>query len=93
MSHRIDSIQRESVGTTASQIAVDRRNFIIKNCSADATIYIKEYADDKKKATSSNSFPINPGQTLEFVLNAKTLSVVASAASTSIAIMYIGESY
>lgn len=90
MANAIDTVENLTIGTTAKDIAVNFRAFYIANNSAN-TVYIKEKAFDGKNCTTSNGFPIAPGAQTEAPFRAQLLSVVASAASTNISLLYVTE--
>ncbi len=91
MSYIIDSVKKLSVGTSAVTEAAACRHFMIQNNSADATVYFKE--KNGADATASNAFALGPGKTFEHVLNANELSLIASAASTDVRILYVSEGW
>ena len=87
----IDSVKTLSIGTNATTEKAACRDFIIQNNSADAVVYFKEKADDDAAATASNGFALAAGKTTEHVFNARELSLIASAASTDVRILYVRE--
>jgi len=89
MAYRIDSIEKVSVTTTAKDIDINYRNFIIQNLTADAVVYIKEKADDDVTVTADNGFAIKTGN-FDKLLRAKKLSIKGTA-SADVRILYITE--
>lgn len=87
----IERIDRLKIGTTAKDIAVDRRDFFLENVSEGATVYFKEKSEDGRACTVENGFALMPKTVFPRPLCAKTLSVIASAADTDLRVLYVGE--
>ena len=89
--YTIDRIEKKTVGTTATDLNVDYAAVFIENLTADNILYFKEKSKDNANATANNSFALPGGQKMDFPVRAKTLSLIASAASTDVRIMYVKE--
>lgn len=87
----IERIEKVKVGTTAKDIAADRRDFFLENVSESATVYFKEKSEDGKVCTAENGFALLPKTIFPRPLCAKTLSVIASAADADLRVLYVGE--
>ena len=91
MTYVIDSVKALTVGTAAQTVEVGYRPFILKNNTAENILYFKERAADNKACTAANGFPVAAGVMTDTVLCAKTLSLIASAASTDVRILFLRE--
>ena len=89
MPKAIKEIKVVSVGTTATDVAVNSKAFIIANNHATQSLYFKEKAVDGVGCTTSNGFLLPANTVLDKVLTAETLSMIASGASTDVRIMYV----
>lgn len=90
MSKTIDSIQKVAVTTTAKDIDVNCRHFIIENLDDSATVYFKEKKYDNTAVTADNGFAIPPNTVLDMVFTAHTLSIKGSAGA-DVRLMYVME--
>ena len=90
MTYPIVSVKKVAATSAAQEVAVDCRNFVIKNASASATVYFCEAANGE--ASASTGFPVSPGETLPVVLNANALSVSATAAA-DVYLLFVGEGW
>mgnify|MGYP003292163477 CR=1 FL=1 len=88
MAHSIDSVEKIAVTTTAKDIAVNGRKFMIQNLASDQTVYFKEKKGTA--ATAANGFCVPASTTLDQVLRAETLSIVGSG-SADVRIIYFNE--
>lgn len=86
----VDEVRVLSVGTGAQTVDVGYRAFMIRNNSAN-TLYFKERDADGKACTAANGFPVPAGTMPDVVLRAKSLSVIASAASSDVRILFMTE--
>lgn len=90
MAMRITGIKSVSAGTAAQDVNIGYNAFLIQN-NGTGKVYFKEKNEDGVPASASNGFCLHAGETLECVLTAKTLSVVAdSACSVVILLLDIG---
>lgn len=87
----IKRAEKLKVGTSAKDLAVNRRDFYLVNTSESATVYFKEKSVDGKACTADNGFALPPKTIFPRPLCAKTLSVIASAADTDLRVLYVGE--
>lgn len=87
----IEKVEKLTAGTTAKTVQVNCRSFLLQNRSDSAVVYFKEKAKDGAAATENNAFALGAGQTTDHVLCAQELSVIASAASTDVRILYVTE--
>ncbi|MBR2927542.1 MAG: hypothetical protein IKC24_00085 [Oscillospiraceae bacterium] len=92
MIHPIISSEKVTVGTAAVSVPVNCRSFLIKNCSTNATVYFTEYENGGGAATAETGFPLSPGETCPVTLNARTLSLIASA-QADVRLLYLGEGW
>ena len=83
--------EKIAVGTTAVNVEVNCRAFLIKNNSDSATVYFRE-AQDGKAATADEGFALAAGETCPVPLCARTLSLIASA-EADVRMLYIGEGW
>lgn len=90
MTYPIISVKQLTVTTAAQEVAVDCNSFLLKN-NGDATLYFCEAADGEA-VTEANGFPVAAGETIPVVLNAKTLSMVATA-QTDARLLMLGEGW
>ena len=88
---KIEKVVKLTAGTSAQTVAVNGLAFMLQNLSDSATVYFKEKRDDGKNASSSNGYALGPGKSTEFPMVAMDLSVVASAASTDVRVLILGE--
>ena len=88
MALKIDSVEKVSVTTTAKDVAVNYRAFIIENCTAEKTVYFKE--KDGVAVTVDNGFELIGQKIFDKVLRAKTLSIKGSEAC-DVRILYVTE--
>lgn len=86
---KIEKVVKLSVGTTAQDVACHGQSFLIQNNSDSATVYLSEKDYDGKAATSSTGYALAPGKGTMFPMEARTLSVVASAASTDVRLLIL----
>ena len=91
MIHPIIGEEKVTVGTTAVNVEVNYRAFLIKNNSTSATVYFCE-AKDGAEATAETGFALSAGETCPVLLCAHTLSLVASA-EADVRMLYIGEGW
>jgi len=85
----IDSIQILSVGTTAQDVKICHDKYIIiQNQHATQTLHIKEKSVDGTAVTESNGYIIYPKES-SIPLSVNTLSIIASGASTTAAILIL----
>ena len=75
----------------AAEVAVNCRAFLIKNNSANATVYFRE-AQDGVAASTETGFALAAGESCHVPLCARTLSLAASA-DADVRLLYIGEGY
>lgn len=85
----IQKIIRGSVGTTASDVALNYNSFIIRNTHATQALFIKEKGADSVNVSSANGFTIPAGECFNMVLCADKLSVIGSGAATTYDIMIV----
>ena len=90
MTYPIISVKQVTVTAAAQDVAVDCCNFLLKNSGA-ATLYFRE-AEEGETVTAENGFPVEGGETVPVVLNAKKLSMVA-AAETDVRLLLLGEGW
>jgi len=90
MALKIDSVEKVAVTSTAKDIEINYRAFMIENLATDQVAYIKEKAEDNKACTASNGFAIPAGKVFDKVMRAKTLSIIGSGAA-DVRIMYVVE--
>jgi len=83
---KIEKVMALTVGTTAQDVAVGYRSFIIENLSVNA-VYFKE--KEGTACTTSNGFCVPAETALLGVLTADTLSVVADDDSSDVRILFI----
>lgn len=91
MIHPIIGEEKVTVGTTAVNVEVNCRAFLIKNNSESATVYFRE-ARDGKAATADTGFVLAAGESCPVPLCAHTLSLAASA-EADVRMLYIGEGW
>jgi len=90
MALKIDSIEKVSVTTTAKDIEVNYRAFMIENLTDGKIVYFKEKSEDGKACTANNGFAIPGVKIFDKVMRAKTLSVIGSD-SCDARILYVVE--
>lgn len=88
---KIERVEKLTVGTSASTVAVHGLACLIQNLSESAIVYFKEKRWDGKAATSSNGYALGPGKETQIPLVAMDLSIVSSAASTDVRILILEE--
>ena len=88
MAFKIEDAKQITVGTTAVSENVNYRDFMIVNNSTTATVYLKEKETDNTAATATNGFALLPGATVQYPMTAAELSLIASAAGTTVTILY-----
>ncbi|MBR2927555.1 MAG: hypothetical protein IKC24_00150 [Oscillospiraceae bacterium] len=91
MTYPIISAEKVAVGTTAVNVAVNCRSFLIKNCG-DAMVYFTEQSENGATVTAETGFALGAGETCPVSLCAKTLSLIA-AAETAVSLLYVGEGW
>lgn len=84
MAFVIEKAEKISVTTTAKDVNIGFRSFLIKNVG-EKTVYFKE--KDGIAVTVDNGFALGPGEMIPFALSAKVLSIKGEAAST-VSVMY-----
>lgn len=84
---KIKSIEVLSIGTTETEVLVNHKTFAIQNQHESQILYMRDKADDSIAATSSNAYAIFPKETT-MLFTAKKLSLIASAATTPVIIIY-----
>ena len=89
MNYKIETVRALSVGTTAQDVNVNYRGFLMQNLSDTATVYFREKDADGKDCTAQNGFALPPGAVQERVYTAHTLSLVASAAGADVRILLV----
>jgi len=89
MPYRIMGDKKITAGTDAVDVDVAYRAFIIQNLSSANTVYFREKNDDGAAVTASTGFALTPGATLDTALAAKTLSIIASAESTDVRLLFL----
>lgn len=90
MALKIDSVEKVAVTTTAKDIDVNYRAFIIENLATDKVVYFKEKSEDGKACTANNGFAVPSGKVFDKVMRAKTLSVIGDG-SADARILYVVE--
>lgn len=78
MEHKIVDVRAVSVGTTAQDIDIGFREFLLHNNSETATVFIRPKMDGVA-VTKDNGFPVEAGDRTELPMSAGVLSIVASA--------------
>lgn len=86
MSLKIEKVEALTVGTTAQDVNVGYRSFLIANNSANS-VYFKEKAG--AACTSANGFLVPKATVLQHVFTADVLSVIASGASSDVRILFV----
>ncbi len=89
MPYKIEEIRVLTLGTTAQDLELHYEGAIIENNSSTATVYFRDKEADGADCSSSNGFALGPGERLEHVITARTLSLVASAAGTDVRLMIV----
>lgn len=87
MAFVIEKTEKLSLTTTAKEVDVACRSFLLKNADAEKALYFKECSADDTDVTVDNGFMLSPGEITPVVLSARTLSI-KGAASLSAYIMY-----
>lgn len=83
--YSIAEIKQLTTSTTAQDVAVNGRCYIIQNNHATEALYFKE--KNGVAATTTNSWKLDAGATtFPILLSGATLSVVAGAAGTGVVI-------
>ncbi len=77
MIYKIEEILTISVGTTAQEQEIRYQGFLIQNNSAGATVYFRDKEADGEDCTAENGFILGPGERIDTVLTARTLSLLA----------------
>ena len=85
-SFRIIGCEKVSVGTTAKDVPVNYRSFLLENPDASVTVYFKE--KEGKAVTAATGFALLPGTVLPVTLTGKTLSVLGSG-SGELRLLYL----
>ena len=78
MAFVIEKTEKLSVTTTAKDVNVGFRSFLLKNADESKALYFKE--KDKVAVTVDNGFMLGPGEMIPVALSAKTLSIKGEAA-------------
>ena len=86
VSCKISGCEKVSVGTTAKDVPVDYRSFILENPDSSVTVYFKE--KEGRAVTAATGFALPPGQVFPVVLTGKTLSVLGSG-SGELRLLYV----
>ncbi len=86
MAMRITGLKTVSATTAAQDVNIGYNAFLIQN-NGTGKVYFKEKHEDGRPASASNGFCLPAGTTLEHVLTAKTLSIVADAASSVVILL------
>ncbi len=89
MNYKIEEILPLTVGTAAQDAEIRYQGFLLENNSASATVYFRDREADGAACTAANGFALGPGERLETVLTARTLSLVASAAGTDVRLLIV----
>lgn len=85
---KIGKIEAVKATTSPKDLDISYRQFVIQNLSEAAVVYFKEKSSDGKNATQDNGFALQPGETMDMLLRAITLSIVASA-EADVRVMYV----
>ena len=86
----IDKTEKIAVTTTAKDVNVNRRSFLLKNGDESKSLYFREKSEDGAAVTVDNGFMLGPGEMIPCALTAKTLSIKGEA-SLSAYILYCME--
>lgn len=89
MMYKIEEVLTLTVGTTAVEQEIRYQGFLIENLSESATVYFRDKEADGADCTAGNGFALAPGARTEVVLTARTLSLIASAASTDVRLLIV----
>ena len=91
MIHPIIGEEKVTVGTSAVNVGINCRAFLIKNNSDNATVYFCEAQDDVA-VTADSGYALAPGESIHIPLCARTLSLIASA-EADVRLLYMGEGW
>ena len=69
-----------SVTTTAQDVSIEFRDFLIVN-NSEATVYFREKEIGGQAVTSKTGFALQPKSMIPYPLTASTLSIIGSAAA------------
>ena len=86
---RLQNVLTGNVGTTAKDISLGYRAFLLRNTHATNSLHFREKTVDNTAVTSSNGFTLAAGECTPIVLRADKLSVLGSAASTTYQILLL----
>lgn len=86
---KIERVIKESIGTTAKDIEVHGLSFLIQNNSEGTAVYFKDKDFDGKAVTANTGFKLAAGKSTVFPMEARTLSVIASDASTDVRVLIL----
>lgn len=87
MAFIINGAKKVQVGTAAVDERVACRAFMLVNDS-DSTIYFREKEDDGEAVTADTGFALRPGQLIQTVMEASTLSLLADKDGAVLRILY-----
>ena len=79
----IEKSEKIAVTTTAKDINVACRSFMLKNTDATNALYFREKAEDGAAVTVDNGMYLGPGEITPVVLQARTLSIKGAAGLTA----------
>lgn len=87
MALKIEKTEKIAVTTTAKDVDIACRSFLLKNGDASNALYFREKSADGAAVTVDNGFMLGAGEMTPVVLTGKTLSI-KGAASLSAYILY-----
>ncbi len=89
MIYKIEEILTISVGTTAQEQEIRYQGFLLENNSASANVYFRDMEADGEDCTEANGFVLRPGERIDTVLTARTLSLLADDDNTDVRLMIV----
>ena len=87
MAFIINGAKKVQVGTKAVDEHVACRAFMLVNDS-DSTVYFREKEEDGETVTAETGFALRPGQLIQTVMAAQTLSMLAEKDNAVVRILY-----
>lgn len=87
--YKIGKIEIITAGTTAVDFAPKGRMFMLQNHHASNTVYFKNKTVDGLAATATNGYILYAKETTMPFMSTDTISILASAGSTSVAVIYL----
>lgn len=89
MPYKIEEVKVLSVGTTPQTLELGYQGFVLENNSPANTLYFRDMECDGAESRADNAFALGPGERLETVLSARSLSLLASGEGTDVRVLIL----